>query len=172
MILTISSVFGSLQSEFNNLNEDQRVILNLVYDKGKYFDLGYTMAAIAWQESHFGKVPINLSDPSCGIFHNLITTVANRHNLKLTSYNKNMICMRLIRDFDFSFAEALSELKYWQNYYHNQSKNWQSMVKSYNAGFKKENGYEYFKAIQKKVRFLKKSYTQTSNEKNLIFKGD
>ena len=151
-----TSVFaGSLKSEYANFDPDQKYTLNETYLKGKEFDLGLTMAAIAWHESHLGKIPVNLSDPSCGTFHNLITSVANRHNIRNTSFNRNVLCTKLVRDFDFSFSEALSELKYWENYYKGKPKAWQFTVKSYNAGFTPENGENYYKAIRSKVKFLK-----------------
>lgn len=151
-----TSVFaGTLKSDFQKLDPNQKYVLNETFVKGKEFNLGLTMAAIAWHESQAGAIPVNLADPSCGVFHNLITSVANRHGIRNTSFNRNVLCTRLVRDFDFSFSEALSELKYWENYYKKQPKAWEMTVRSYNAGFTPENGGNYYKAIRSKVRFLK-----------------
>ena len=148
---------GSLSKELETLAPTQLYVLNETYVKGNDFDYGLTMSAIAWQESRLGLVPINVDDVSCGVFHNLLKSVASRHNLSPTLANRNMLCMRLINDYDFSFAEALAELKYWENYWQSKgvSKVWSHTVASYNGGFKASLSGSYLKAIRAKVRVLK-----------------
>jgi len=141
-----------------HLTPEQKIILHKTFNKAKDFDLQYTMTAIAWQESQFGKYLINLSDPSFGVFHNHINSVARRHRIT-TKWGKSRLAEKLIQDFDFSFAEALAELKYWQNY-HSQYRNWSKMVSSYNAGYKwnSKSAKKYLKSIRLRVRALKKYF--------------
>jgi hypothetical protein len=118
------------------------------------------MAAIAWQESKFGKWMINLSDPSCGVFHNLLKSVAKREGKSVSKFSQARICEQLIEDFDFSFSQSLAELEYWKNYWKSKGyKNnelWRRTVMSYNAGFNYKNGKTYLDNIIKKIRILKK----------------
>jgi len=148
----------ALYKELNNLTYSQSRILVKTFMNAKTFDYEYTMTAIAWHESHFGRYMINLRDPSFGVFHNNIRSVANRHNVKVGSWKASRLAESLVLDYDFSFAESLSELKYWDNYYKGKYKAWSSTVMSYNAGFKKENGAKYLQAIKQKIKILKKYF--------------
>lgn len=155
--VSVDASSTQLMNELKALNSEQKKVLHDTFSKGDKFDLGLTMSAIAWEESQFGMIPINLSDPSCGVFHNLLSSVASRNNMRLNGYTKNKLCIRLISDYDFGFAEGLSELLYWKNYWKDKkvSNTWSRMVSSYNAGWKYKNGVRYLKKIRAKVRALK-----------------
>ena len=156
IIMTSMSLFSnSLVKELESLNTNQLVVLHNTYEAGKAFDLQLTMTAIAWHESHFGEVPINISDPSCGVFHNLLSSVANRHNIRLNNYNKNILCMKLINNYEFAFSESLNELLFWKSVHRKRSAKWSKMVMSYNAGYHYKNGKAYLREIQAKVKALK-----------------
>lgn len=155
LIIVLSiSLHASLLDELENLSFSQREVLLKTYIKAKPFDYHLTMMAIAWKESKFGKYPINLEDPSCGVFHNLIDTVAKGAD----RYTKNRICSSLIQDFDYSFSESLKVLKYFENYWRNKRGDqylWSKTVASYNAGFKWGNGKDYLEDIKARVKALK-----------------
>ena len=125
------------------------------FNKAKEFDLEYTMTAIVWQESQFGKYQLNLDDPSCGVFHIMPKYLIKRTSLKDTSWNRSRLCERLINDYDFSFAAALLELKYWQNYWRSKHVKmvWSHMVGSYNGGY--IPNWQYVEEIKNKIRLLK-----------------
>lgn len=132
------------------LDASQLALAKRIYSKAKQFNLGYTMAAIAWQESQLGKYNLNLADPSCGVFH-----VMPRYMAK-GKWKQSRVCERLIEDFDFSFSVALERFKYFENYWKSRgvSRVWSHAVGSYNGGFKPN--YKYTEEIRKKIRILRK----------------
>ena len=152
---------NKLMYELNHLSTSQYEVLLKTYAKGSAFNLELTMTAIAWQESYFGKWKINLADPSFGVFHNLISSVMERHNLK-GNWNRSRIAEKLLDDYDYSFAESLAELTFWRMYWKNKKipRVWSHMVMSYNAGSNYNNGKNYLKHIRFKIYALKKYIKQ------------
>lgn len=122
-------------------------------------DFGYTLMAIAWQESHAGEIKINLGDPSCGAYHNLISSVMARHTNDITDngFNRNRVCQMLINNQAFAASEALAELEYWWTKYEGQPKQWSKTIMSYNAGHEYQNGKHYLKKIHKLVKHFQTS---------------
>ena len=157
ILVSITLSYPSLWSDIRNLNPQQKTIMDKTFTKAKSFDYEYTLTAIAWHESYFGKYPLNLADPSAGVFHNSLTTVLNRNNLTQSDWSRSRVAERLITDYDFSFSQALAELKYWENYWKDKGVDrvWSHTVASYNAGFNIKNGQSYLRAIKEKIRILK-----------------
>jgi hypothetical protein len=143
--------------ELDSLSAKQKGVLYATYHRAKQFDLGYTMSAIAWHESHFGLHPINLSDPSFGVFHNNIKSVCARH--KCNRWSRSRLAERLLFDYDFAFSESLAELEYWKNYH--TSKHhifvWSLMVSSYNAGYHydSKSAKRYLKTIKYRIKIIR-----------------
>lgn len=149
------------QQEYESFTLKQKKVMKHAYELGKPFNLAHTMAAIAWQESMAGVYLVNMQDPSAGVFHNNLKSVLARHDeLNDTGWQRNRIAQRLIEDMDFSGAEALAELKYWQSIHGDLS--WLLIWQSYNGGFaytKPESGgykrsMHYAVRLNKKVTFL------------------
>lgn len=157
---TIASTEERLTKELNSLSVQQYKVLVKTYVKGYPFDYGYTLTAIAWKESCFGKYPINLGDPSFGVFHSLLSTVVSRNNVSETYWNTSRIAERLLLDFDFSFSQALAELKFWENYWTSKgvSRVWSHTVQSYNAGFNRNVEAPYRDDILLRIQILKKFF--------------
>lgn len=138
---------------------DQKEVLLRSYHFGKPHGLGYTLAAIAWQESCAGEYKINFDDPSAGVFHTYIPGVFHRHpELKKNGFMENTIGQKLIDDFRFAAAETLRELQYWQR----QNKTWKATVKSYNKGSKwkrdsttNTKAEKYYTRLASKISALK-----------------
>jgi hypothetical protein len=149
-LLTCLSLFG-LEREWSEMNDRQKNNILMAYTKSKEFDLGYTMAAIMWQESLGGKYKVNLQDPSCGAFHNNINTIMARHSIENTSFNRNRICQMLIDNTDIALAEAITEIQYWL---HERNGSFIEAWASYNGGWKMNKSYA--ENIRKKIVFLKK----------------
>jgi hypothetical protein len=150
-----------LEMEFKGFSNEQREVLLRAYELGLPFDFGYTMAAIAWQESMAGKYLLNLQDPSAGVFHNNLKSVIARHEeFRDTDWQRNLIAQRLIQDMDFSAAEALAELEYWKSI-HGEG-NWFLIWQSYNGGFAFQNpdsqayaaSSNYARRLKEKINFL------------------
>ena len=155
-----SSLYKKFMRELYHLSEHQKIILLKTYIKAKQFGYENTMTAIAWQESQFGKYLVDLSGPSFGVFHNLVSSVARRNGKSGTSWSNSRIAERLILDYDFSFSQALAELKYWENYWRSKGKPhiWRETVGSYNGGYRwrhKKSAVRYLKYIIIRVRVLK-----------------
>ena len=152
--ILFSDSIKNMKYELEHLSPAQLYIMNEIFKKAEPFDYGYTMVAIAWQESHFGKYQINLSDPSCGIFHVMPKYISK------SKWGQSRICERLISDFDFSFTQSLEKLKYFENYHKSKghSKIWSRTVQSYNAGFNSNKGIKYLNDIKTKIKLLKNIY--------------
>ncbi len=135
----------SLDTQWNNLDENQLYNIKDIYKIGKKYDYGFTLVAIAWQESQLGKYMINLSDPSFGLFH-----IVPRGS----KWEKSREAQRLLDDFEYSIYKAINILDYWKKYHKG---NWRKMIKSYNAGFNynSKQANTYLKGIQSKVKYLK-----------------
>jgi len=153
-LLIAKSNFKTLELEYKNFTVKQKATLVRTFYTGKTFNYGYTLTAIAWQESKFGKYLINLNDPSCGIFHVMPKYIGNTDNSKWT---QSRLCEKLILDYDFSFSSALERLKYFENYWKSKEvpKIWSHTVSSYNQGFNYKPDSKYLKEIKLKVKFLK-----------------
>jgi len=169
LVLLTFSLYASPFKEIDSLSKKQYTNLIWVYKQGKKYDLELTLTAIAWQESAFGKYPINLSDPSGGLFHNLLSSVCCRLSLTPNQWNQSRILERLISDKEFALQQAVAELLYWNNYWkvRRSTRVWSYMVMSYNGGHR--GSKKYYIDIVKKVKYLKR-YFKWLNKHNSTFK--
>ncbi len=155
----------SLEEEYSAFNAEQHEVLQHAYDLGKPFNMGYTLAAIAWQESNAGLYVLNLQDPAAGVFQNNIESVMVRHmkkdsTLKDTPFQRSYLAQQLALNMDLSASEALAELEYWKTIHG--AGNWVLIWQSYNGGFYTlkpgTSGYntslKYERKINARVRFL------------------
>lgn len=150
-------------TNIEKFDKDQIQTIRYAYHYGKKHDLGYTMAAIAWKESCAGLYRINFDDPSAGIYHAYLPNVIKRHYKKRnTSFRRNVVAERLIRDPEFASQIALDELLYWKRI---RKGNWKDMIKSYNKGFswdknrlKNKTAEDYYKDISNKVQILQEYF--------------
>lgn len=140
-------------------DKNQIQTIRYAYHYGKKYNLGLTMAAIAWKESCAGLYRINFEDPSAGIYHAYLPNVIKRHYKKPnTAFRRNAVAEKLIRDPEFASQIALEELLYWKKI---RKGNWKEMIKSYNKGFSWEKNKlrnkmaeNYYKDIAKKTQIL------------------
>ncbi|MGD2063230.1 MAG: hypothetical protein PVF51_06565 [Nitrospirota bacterium] len=149
--------WAGLDHELRQMSETQHQVLMRAIAYGAPHDLGYTLAAIAWQESHVGSVPVNITDPSFGPFHGKMDTVMSRAGVKDTAYNRNVIAAKLLSDFDFAASMAVRELLFWKKVHRG---NWRKMVRSYNAGYnyRSKSATRYVQNIADKIRAIKRSF--------------
>lgn len=166
----------TLQGDCNhpkNFTKDQKSVILRAYHYGNKKDFGYTMAAIAWQESCAGKYLLNFSDPSAGIYHALIPVVIKKYSkLKNTSFNRNLVGQILIENHDFASQVALEQLLEWEKIF---KKDYKKIIKSYHKGtaWKKnqasnQKAERYFKDIQEKIRLLKLFIPQFLAEERMM----
>jgi len=165
--------FDYYLNQFKYLSNGQKKIANKVWKKAKEFDLQYTMTAIAFKESAFGRALSNDNDGrgtdlgSYGIFHNLVDSVYDRYmdvkpKSKIEQWEiKLYLAKRLRDDFDFSFTQALAELKYWENYAIARGQKWNKwklMIMRYNGGTygdKNINSIKYYYEIVNIIKTIK-----------------
>jgi hypothetical protein len=160
LLTNICLCVGALPEEWKALTSHQQESIRASYEYGVPFDLGWTLAAIEWQESAGGKYLVNLQDPSAGAHHININTYMSRHRDEIedTPFNRNVVAQWLIDSHILSCREAITELTYWKNERHNGS--WSKTVRSYRAGNRWESpaGWQYYKSITARINFLKQEW--------------
>lgn len=162
LLLAIGLTFGSQASAFNvqqcekAFGPDQLRVLKDAYFAGADRDHGYTLAAIAWQESSAGRNLVNPAGPAYGVFQNLSSTVHRRLEQNGVKTTRSRVAQRLIIDFGWSAEMAMAELDYWKGRHNGR---WERMVASYYAGgnWSHSGGQGYLQIIRKKVQFLKQN---------------
>lgn len=148
-----------------HFSKSQIQTIHYAYHYGKKYNLGFTMAAIAWKESCAGLYRINFDDPSAGIYHAHLPGVIKRHyKAKNTAFRRNVVAEKLIRDPEFASKIALEELLYWKKIHKD---NWKNIIKSYNKGFswQKSKGRNqlaenYYEDISKRVKILEDYFSK------------
>ena len=153
-LLLISNVFAS-DFDINNLTPQEIKTLKEIKAHGKENGLSYSLMAIAIKESGLGKYLVNVDTKDYGIYQANIKTVINRENAQDTSWNRNVLAMKLITDFQFATKNAIDELTYWQKVHNN---DWSKVWSSYNGGWKynSDAARQYSKDIASIIRELKK----------------
>ncbi|MDK1290160.1 hypothetical protein [Pseudoalteromonas umbrosa] len=137
--------------ELHQLDASQLHTLLNAFHLGLDHGYGYSLAAIAWKESLAGKVKVNYSDPSFGVFHAHLTYAARREGVT-SNFNKNILAQRLMDDIQFAASHAIMELDYWKSVHGDN--NWRKIWASYNAGHNWEAVPHYAADIAYKIRVL------------------
>ena len=153
-LLLISNVFAS-DFDIKNLTPQELNTLKEIKEHGKKNGLSYSLMAIAIKESRVGKYLVNVDTKDYGMYQANIKTVISRENAKDTSWNRNVLAMKLITDFQFATKNAIDELTFWQKVHNN---DWTKVWSSYNAGWKYDSNEakRYSKDIALIIRELKK----------------
>ena len=163
--LSFSNSIKGYYKQLKHLNQNQIEIMKFIYYNAKKdANLGYTMTAIAFKESQFGRYLINLDDPSCGVFHKLLPMYAIELGLKPNKWNESRLCEKLIESYELAYKVALNDFlknyNYWKIKGYNNSIAWKRAIMSYNAGINGwKNGYRYYKEIVKIIKALRKLNT-------------
>jgi hypothetical protein len=151
LVSTNASAMGEVCTKTFNL--EQLELMQASYDAGKTHDYGWTLAAMAWQESSAGEKPLNWSDPSFGPFHANIKTVSKRYGAE-TQYEEFYLASELMFNFEFAVEAAVAELDYWKKIHKG---DWNKMWGGYNAGWNKSAGEVHAQRIINKISFLKRN---------------
>ncbi len=157
---------------FEDFSESQKNVILQAYLAGLRYGFGFTLAAIAWQESCAGEYRVNFQDPSAGLFHAYIPSVFKRHpELKENGFTHNMVGHRLVTDDDFAVQIAIEELLFWNKVHEG---NWKNIVKSYNRGYSWQtskradaSATEYYENVAQKVREIKQYIVDMRIEQSL-----
>jgi len=138
-------------------SQPQLEMLHKTFEKGRPFDLSYTMSAIAIVESQLGKYKMNINTDGsidCGVF------MINTKTLSNNRWKQARICERLIYDYDFSFSVALERFKYFYNYWrskgYSKAVSWKRAICSYNKGWNWRAGLPYYRKVVKTIKKIKR----------------
>lgn len=156
MIALCSAIWGHTLQWFE-LDETQKRNARLIYRLVDDLDKRLALIAIAWQESKLGEAPINLQDPSCGVFHMLAPVYLRQNNIADNSYNRNLYCGKLINDIVLSIRTAEKQLDYWLKVHKNDLR---LAIQSYNAGYNVGAGAKYYEAVAKTMAIVR-SYAES-----------
>jgi len=152
LIITVLLIASfNLYANECEITESQQSVLYFSYSYGKPYDLGYTMSAIAMQESDLGRYRINHKDPSGGYYHLTADKAVDKLGWSHTTFNENRALQRLIDDPVFAAEIAIDTLLWWEDYH---SGDWRLTVSSYNGGF--QGNPSYVKSIVENIKQIKR----------------
>lgn len=133
------------------LTKQQETVVRFSYAYGDPHDYGYTMIAIAMQESRLGKWRLNLDDPSAGTYHTTLDKGLKKLGWANNPYNRNRVAQMMIDDEFFAAELALETIIWWDAYHKG---DWRSVVSSYNGGFR--GNPAYVDMIAKNIQTIKR----------------
>lgn len=136
-------------------DRNQIAVLKESYELGLPFGFGYTLAAIAWQESLAGKYLMNVDDPSFGVHHILISSASNRANIR--GIERNRLAKAIIDNSKLSASFAIEELSFWKTELKGDNNRWENIWAAYNGGYnyKSDRAQAYSSSIGNKIGWLK-----------------
>jgi len=150
----VFSVKENLYYLEHKLTNEQYKVMMFTYKSAKCYDLQWTATAIVWQESLFGKYKINLADPSCGYFHQLLPEYVDKLGVRANSWNMSRACEQLLF-FETSFKVFIDKFH---------EKEQQCAIKGYKGANKwrcaviRYNGAgrtDYYRNIVNKIKALR-----------------
>lgn len=151
--LTLMLLFAASAHASCELTPEQERVLHFSYAYGEPHDYGYTLAAIALQESHLGKYNISLGDPSAGAYHLTIDKAVDKLGWAHTPFNYNRAAQLLMDDIEFAAELAVEVIDWWHTYHKG---NFYKVWSSYNGGFKGNQLYaDKIYANIKKIKHCK-----------------
>lgn len=173
LILAISTSMVAADNTYSDLTLQQKALLKKAHAYGEEFDLGYSMAAIMWQESFVGKkiVPFNIDDPSGGYWHKHIDYLLREENKRINSITRNFALLELIQNMDYAAAIAICDIEMWYVEFGEQG--WLRVWAAYNGGYSNSKASQtYAQEVKEKINILinKKVFkpTEKEGEKELV----
>ena len=144
-----------------HISQNQWGVYKFISHNASKYNLKYTLLAIAFKESQWGRFKLNLSDPSAGLFHKLLPIYCIELGLKPNKWNMSRVAERLISNNSESFMIALCDFKrnytYFRTRGYSKSLSWRYAIQAYNAGLNNYYaGSKYYHQIVKIIRALKK----------------
>lgn len=165
MIKTLALLLALITSLHANKYDDQLMLLSPkqttvlmdTYERAEQHNLEWTMTAIAWQESEFGKYMVGRTTPDYGTFQININTFKARYRKEIADgkLTDEDIIKMLISDYELNFTASLEELKFWYNVH---GDDFQKIWASYNGGWK--GNPRYARAIGHRISALKRYFNK------------
>jgi len=132
-----------------SISPQQWEVLGEAYGVGASHNMGYTMMAIAWQESKGGKYLMNIQTNDFGVMGVSLKYAAIRNKVK-GPWALNMLAQRLTFDRAFNMDNALKTLLFWEK----ATGSWRDMVSAYNNGYAYNKGSVYLNKIVRNVNMF------------------
>ena len=163
LITTISLYAHSVDYYVKLINKttvEQQEVAKFIAYNGKKYNLKYTLLAIGFKESQWGRFKLNLKDPSAGLFHKLLPYYCVELGLVPNKWNQSRVAERLIENNAEAIIVAINDLKrnflYFKTKGYNNKVSWRYMIQAYNAGISNyKAGKRYYKEIVKIIRALR-----------------
>jgi len=158
MLLLTAQLFSAtdLKKVWNNMYQEQRESIYQSYEAGVDYNLGYTLAAINWQESVGGVYQISMDYHDFGIYHINIKWYLRGEKIKDTMWNRSKYSTFILTHPKVSEIYVISKL---QNILRSNGNNF------YKTWWKYNGSKVYAKDIHDKVIFLKKVFKLKYEEK-------
>lgn len=157
--------------ELLKLDDRQKEVLYKVFNRGSGDNLAWSAAAIAWQESKFGNIQMelkifidtNTSKPyksfGCGIFQNELDVILNKYQKPKTAYNRSYACTQLVSSPEVAYKEFRDNIQFWMSLH---GDNWYKVWASYNGGYYPSKvSQDYAHIINLRIQALRKVYGGT-----------
>ena len=165
---------SAYDKELEEMTQAQYNMMLSILHHGEQYELGITLAAIAWKESGMGKFNMKLADGkhgSFGPFHILLDYSAVRHN-RMNDWGRSRLAERLIEDIEFSIKEAVDVLRAFKTKNCDQT----CAIARYNGGYngKKNNRAKaYAKDVEKRkvaiIKYMERHYTKMAIDSIAMF---
>ena len=105
-------LFGApnLRKIWNNMTDRQRASIYHSYITGKPYDIGYTLAAINWQESVGGLYQISTDHHDFGVYHINIIWYLKENRIKNTMWTRSKYSTLIITHPNYSELYVISKI--------------------------------------------------------------
>ena len=168
LTMHIKPNYKKITSIVNNLNHLQKAkqeIMRLTYSVGAKYNLGYTLLAIVYKESHLGDYMFNSVTGDYGLAGINLKTFKQLHKITLDYWGNKKLASMLIIENRMNLAAAVNNLLAWRKVYKN---NYRAIWGSYNGGWR--TNYKYTSSILNTIIAFK-IYFRNHPEIALYVKG-
>lgn len=161
LALASEGAIGSTSAGCNvDFTEAQLITMQKAWQFGKPHNLGYTLAAISWQESSAGENLINnigrnYKEIVVGAYQNKIRSAGNREGCTgKDRYCYATVAYKLMTDQTYASNHTIAELYYWKGVRHG---NMKATLASYHGGYSytTKASQNYADQVIKKMSYLR-----------------
>lgn len=153
----VTSTHAATCERYDSLSEKQKHVIQRAYLYGAPDNLGYTLAAIALQESNAGQWRVNFRSNDYGMMQINVKTAVD--TMGVTNHYRQMeLIERIIHDDSLSLTIALSVLDHFRQGRIMTNDVWREMVMRYNVGWQSTNGRgeKYLQSVSNYVNMLQR----------------
>lgn len=145
------------------LSAEQKAVIEYSKSRGSLYDLGDTLATIAWQESNAGVNVINAHSQDFGVYQGNYKTLCVQSGIQPGTFKCNQEVQKVVFNIEVAADHAIETLTWWRDYYRSREhkKNvYELMVRSYNAGFSpsSKDADIYWEKFKKNYKLVKECF--------------